>query len=96
MKTQDIIVFICFTIIRQCNGQLKNVLFVMADDLRPDIGVYVGDDDSFYRGIQTPHMDAFASSSLVLTRAYAQQALCAPSRASALTGKYRTFLCVSF
>jgi iduronate 2-sulfatase len=37
--------------------------------------------------MQTPNLDALASKSLVMKRAYAQQSLCVPSRASVLTGR---------
>lgn len=57
-----------------------NVLFIMIDDLRPDLGVYGN------RAAHTPHMDALARSGLVFDRAYTQQAVCAPSRAVLLTG----------
>ena len=68
--------------------QCTNVLFVIADDLRPEIGAFTDDDDTFYPGIKTPNFDAFAQDSLVLNRAYVQIALCAPSRNSILTGKH--------
>ncbi|KAL7734672.1 hypothetical protein ACLKA6_010969 [Drosophila palustris] len=58
-----------------------NVVMVIFDDLRPSLGVY-GDILA-----HTPHLDAFAEGSTVFTRAYSQQALCAPSRNSLLTGR---------
>lgn len=58
-----------------------NILFIAIDDLRPSLGVY-GDTLAI-----TPHMDRFAESSRVFLGAYAQQAVCGPSRASLLTGK---------
>lgn len=93
-KTEDIVMkllqlLILATVVCGCYGQRMNVLFVMADDLRPEIGVYLEGDDSFYAGMKTPNIDRFADDSLVLKRAYAQQALCAPSRASILTGACR-------
>ncbi len=57
-----------------------NVLFICADDLRPALGCY-GDPIA-----RTPHLDRLASRAMVFTRAYCQQAVCNPSRASALTG----------
>lgn len=69
----------------------KNVLLVCIDDLRAHIGFDQqhgsgqGEALSF---MKTPHLDAFAANdALVLSRAYAQIALCAPSRTSALTGR---------
>ena len=58
----------------------KNVLFIMVDDLRPSLGCY-GDSIAV-----TPYTDLLASVSTVYGRAYCQQALSGPSRASLLTG----------
>ncbi len=73
-------------------GQLagrKNVLFLVADDLRPEIGAYVEADTTTqcYPMMRTPNLDNLARHSLVLRRAYVQQAICTPSRTSLLTGR---------
>ncbi len=57
-----------------------NVLFIAVDDLRPTIGAY-GDPYA-----KTPNLDRLARSGVTFLRAYAQQALCNPSRASLMTG----------
>lgn len=57
-----------------------NVLFVSVDDLRPEIGCYGNDE------IKTPHFDAFAETGTTFLKAYCQAAVCAPSRASVMTG----------
>jgi len=57
-----------------------NVLFISIDDLRPELESYG------VERMHTPNLDSFASSALRFTRAYCQQALCNPSRASYLTG----------
>lgn len=57
-----------------------NVLFVVADDLRNDLGCYGSH-------AKTPNLDALATSGLRFDRAYCQQAVCNPSRSSFLTGK---------
>lgn len=71
-----------------CAGQ-KNVLFLIADDMRPQIGAYHGKyfPSTVHPPIHTPNLDALASRSLLLRRAYVQQAVCSPSRASVLTGR---------
>ncbi|XP_034037680.1 iduronate 2-sulfatase [Thalassophryne amazonica] len=59
----------------------KNVLFIMVDDLRTSLGCY-GDPL-----VVSPNIDQLASKSQVFLNAYAQQAVCAPSRTSMLTSR---------
>ena len=59
---------------------IPNILFIPVDDLRPELGAY---GDEF---IITPNIDRLAEQGLTFTRAYCQQAVCNPSRASLLTG----------
>lgn len=65
----------------------KNVLMLIADDLRPNVGPYQDVNDFTSPAMVTPNIDDLASKSLVLTRAYSQVALCGPSRNSFLTGR---------
>lgn len=67
----------------------KNVLFIVADDMRPEINAYRGADfpSPIHPFMHTPSLDALAKRSLLLKRAYVQQALCSPSRTSVLTGR---------
>ena len=72
------------------HGKRKNVLFIMSDDLRPQLGSYWGDyfpNPFTHLKPHTPNLDRLASNSLLLRRAYVQYSLCAPSRASMLTGR---------
>ena len=67
-----------------------NILFLMADDLRVQLGFNTrAPQPPFSVGPQmvTPNLDALADRSLIFHRAYAQQAVCNPSRSSALTGR---------
>ena len=57
-----------------------NVLLICVDDLKPQLGAY-GDASA-----KTPQMDRLAARGMTVTRAYCNQAVCAPSRNSLLTG----------
>ncbi|HIZ98565.1 MAG TPA: sulfatase-like hydrolase/transferase, partial [Candidatus Janibacter merdipullorum] len=59
-----------------------NIVVVQADQLAPQaLGVY-GDEAA-----RTPHIDALAEDAAVFDRAYCTTPLCAPSRASMMTGR---------
>ena len=58
-----------------------NVLFIAADDLRPELGVYGS-------RAKTPNIDRLAASGLRFDRAYTAQAVCGASRVALMTGLY--------
>jgi iduronate 2-sulfatase len=59
----------------------KNILFIAVDDLRPELGCYG------HPMVRSPNIDALAKSGVLFERTYCQQAVCAPTRASLLTGR---------
>ena len=62
------------------DGLRPNVLWIMSDDMRPQLGCY-GD-----TVVHSPNLDQFANRALRLDRAYVQCAICSPSRNSMLSG----------
>lgn len=60
-------------------AEKPNVLLICVDDLKPLLGCY-GD-----RTVKSPNIDALAARSVQFDRAYANQAVCAPSRNALLT-----------
>ncbi|MEM7332558.1 MAG: sulfatase-like hydrolase/transferase [Chloroflexota bacterium] len=62
---------------------IKNILFIMCDQLRWDYLSCYG-----HPHLQTPHIDKLASQGVMFDRAYVQSPLCCPSRASFYTGRY--------
>ncbi|MDT0606025.1 sulfatase [Croceitalea rosinachiae] len=88
MKTTHFKAFItCLTLILifGCTPKEKpkkkyNVLFVSIDDLKPTLGVY-GDTI-----VHSPNIDALAAEGITFREAFCQAAVCAPSRASLMTG----------
>ncbi|KAL4231582.1 hypothetical protein ACF0H5_009163 [Mactra antiquata] len=82
------VLLLCF-FISQCLGR-RNVLFLVADDMRPELEAYRGKNfpaPVSPKPMHTPNLDKLASRSLLLERAYVQEALCSPSRTSLLTGR---------
>lgn len=60
-----------------------NILLIVADDLGyGDLGCYGGKD------IRTPHLDRLAEQGIRLKHFYASAAVCTPTRASLMTGRY--------
>jgi len=74
------------SVVRAAAGRRpKNVLFIMSDDMRVELGCY----HSRF-GALTPNLDALAKAGVRFDRDYCQYPLCNPSRASLLTGRHPT------
>lgn len=67
------------TEVNAADGRM-NVLFMVADDLRPELRCYGK------KHIKSPHIDTLAQRGMVFERAYCQAAVCRASRASLLIG----------
>ena len=90
MRKHKLIVIGCILIILGCKSTTKNntitstnkknVLFIMVDDLRPELNIY-GQSQ-----IISPNIDALANSGVTFNRAYCNVPVCGASRASLLTG----------
>lgn len=63
-------------------GKKPNILFIAVDDLKPVTGAY-GD-----KLAKTPGLDKLAAEGIMFMNSYCQQAVCAASRASLLTGMH--------
>ncbi|MDF7826212.1 sulfatase-like hydrolase/transferase [Pontiellaceae bacterium B12227] len=61
-----------------------NVLFIVIDDLRPQLGCYGSEE------VISPNIDRLANEGMVFDRAYVQVPVCGASRASFMTGLYPT------
>lgn len=86
MKNSILALLVSLFIITSCQKQIEkpikkpNILFISIDDLRPSLGVY-GDSLAI-----TPNLDSFAGEGITFRQTFCQSAVCAPSRASLMTG----------
>jgi len=85
-KSIFIITIICLFVSTIASAQQTkyNVLFIISDDLRPELGAYG------VSQIKTPNIDKIAARGTRFDNAYAQYPVCNPSRTSFLTGLYPT------
>mgnify|MGYP003339607551 CR=1 FL=1 len=68
--------------INNSSSDKLNVLFIIADDLNCDIGVYGNKD------VYTPNIDKLAKSGMIFNNHYTGAPVCAPARSVLLTGKH--------
>jgi arylsulfatase A len=91
-RTSVIIIFlVCFALVsvssitKQNEQAIKrpNVILILADDMA------IGDLSSFNGGIsKTPSLDKLIDEGIYFSKAYAGSAVCSPSRAALMTGRY--------
>lgn len=79
-RTRPLILFL-LSVPNIAGAAPPNVLFIAVDDMRVELGCY----DQHW--IRSPNIDRLAQRGLLFERAYCQQAVCNPSRASLLTGR---------
>src|SRR5919109_2670583 len=65
--------------------QLRNVVFILSDDHRYD---FMGFHPNAPQWLETPALDRMAARGAHIRNAFVTTALCSPSRASILTGRY--------
>jgi arylsulfatase A-like enzyme len=87
LSINNFICIICFLILgctpNSENNTIPNFLFILVDDLGCfDLSVT---GSKYY---ETPNIDKLANNGVVFTNGYSTSAVCSPSRASLLTGKY--------
>ncbi|MBO9617964.1 MAG: sulfatase [Niabella sp.] len=76
------LLFYCAIAVRLSAQTKPNIVFIFADDLRPDLGCYGN------TIIKSPNMDRLAGEGILFTNQYAAVPTCGASRVSLLTGKY--------
>lgn len=72
---------------QKTNHDRQNILFIVCDDLRPELGCYGR------KQIKSPNIDRWATQSVLFDRAYCNIAVSGASRASLLTGLRPTKIC---
>ena len=76
------LLIVCASSFSSLAADKPNVLFIMSDDLNCALSGYG------HPECKTPNIDQFAKSGVSFTRAFCQFPLCAPSRASIMSGQY--------
>ncbi len=92
MKSKLPLFFLLFlvTLTSGSSAEKPNFIFILCDDLGwGDLGVFHQNTRNSERKHSTPHIDQFASEGVQLRAHYCPAPVCAPSRASLLTGLHQ-------
>jgi iduronate 2-sulfatase len=76
--------WIATTVATAADSPIRNVLFLISDDLRANVLGCYGNPIC-----HTPHIDALAARGMVFERSYCQGTVCRPSRLSLMYSRYR-------
>ena len=79
-----VFLFPSVSLIASENRKTPNILWIIAEDMGPEMGCYGNPD------VSTPHLDRIASEGVIYTRAYTTAPVCSPSRSAFMTGMYQT------
>lgn len=78
------LVFGMMSTIAQKTSEKPNIIFILVDDLRWDAMGFTG----HYPFLKTPHIDQIRKEGVYFQNAFCTHSLCAPSRATILTGMF--------
>lgn len=67
-----------------------NVLWIIAEDMGPELGAYRALGNELATGVRTPHLDRLAQEGMLYTHAFTTSPVCSPSRSAFNTGMYQT------
>lgn len=77
-------IFIVTCATELAGNQAPNVLWIISDDLGPELSCYG------YIGVKTPHIDQLAANGRLYTKAFSTAPVCSSSRSAFQTGRYQT------
>ena len=77
---------LCLTIFQLSAEDRPNVIWIISDDLSPELGCYG------YPDVATPNLDRLAAEGTRFTRAFSTSPVCSASRTAFQTGLYQTTL----
>ncbi|MCZ6672058.1 MAG: sulfatase-like hydrolase/transferase [Verrucomicrobia bacterium] len=90
IATLTLLCAVCSPTVAQAQSSQPNIIFILVDDLGwGDLGVFYQNSRSQDRKHATPNLDQFAAEGMQLRQHYCPAPVCAPSRASLLSGRHQ-------